>query len=95
MILYKAVLRWGTKFAAHILNMRLKTGIVFWRISRILETEKKLTDFRDKWNHFHDLGDDRDKDVGFIIFDTIRRAFRRECAPSYECKQWGCNGRRE
>lgn len=44
---------------------------------------------------YRDLGDDRDKDVGFIVFDTIRRAFRRKRAPSYECKQWGCNARRE
>lgn len=43
----------------------------------------------------NDLGNDRDKDVGFIVFDTIRHAFRREHASGYECKQWGCNARRE
>lgn len=42
--------------------------------------------------HRDDLGNDHDKDVALIVFDTICYPFRRKRAPSYECKQWDYYG---
>lgn len=86
-------------------DWRIVRSVIFQRFHWKKDRGVVKTNCLPKWNHLsaimvpgrrrNDLGDDRDKDVGFIVFDSARRAFRRERASSYECKQWGCNARRE